>query len=252
MFCKNCGTNNAEGVRFCAKCGSPMTAAPTEFSAPAAPSYPTQAPNYAAQTPNYGAQTPNYGAAPSYTAPTYGAAPGGSKKSNPMGAVLAAVAAIVVIILLISLFGGNSPKKVAKKTMDAMMDCNMNKVVKLMHKDVIDAVLEELDMDEDDFEDLLDEASEEAKDGLEEMEDEYDDYKISYKIKDVEDMDDDEFDDLKDMYDDDLDIKVKKAKVVEIEVTEKYDGDKEEDDMELIIVKIGGKWYLDPSSISMF
>ena len=56
MFCRNCGFNNADGVRFCAKCGNTLEAAP---AAPAAPT-----------APNYGA--PTYGAAPAGT-PAYSA-----------------------------------------------------------------------------------------------------------------------------------------------------------------------------------
>jgi hypothetical protein len=40
-FCSNCGTKNKDGVKFCAKCGTPMAgavpAAPTQTAAPAAP-----------------------------------------------------------------------------------------------------------------------------------------------------------------------------------------------------------------------
>ncbi|MBR4626652.1 MAG: zinc-ribbon domain-containing protein [Ruminococcus sp.] len=71
MYCKNCGSENKEGAKFCNKCGAPL-------SQPAQPSAP--APNYgapqAAPQPNYGApQTapqPNYGAPQTPPQPNYG------------------------------------------------------------------------------------------------------------------------------------------------------------------------------------
>lgn len=35
MICPNCGTNNAEGVAFCANCGAAMQAAPVQPQMPA-------------------------------------------------------------------------------------------------------------------------------------------------------------------------------------------------------------------------
>ena len=48
MFCRNCGTQNADGVKFCRACGTPMDQAASVNAAPvnAAPVNPAPNPGY--------------------------------------------------------------------------------------------------------------------------------------------------------------------------------------------------------------
>lgn len=72
MFCRNCGNNLDEGVSFCAACGTPVQAAPTEQPAPQPAPQPVQQPVY--QQPVY--QQPTY-QQPTYQNPAY--------QQNPTG-----------------------------------------------------------------------------------------------------------------------------------------------------------------------
>ena len=97
MFCKNCGTQNADGVKFCRACGAPM-----EQVAPAAPV--AAAPVNAAPNPGYAANagyTPNPGYAPN---PGYNPnARYAPRPATPMPEFLKKVPGIALIVAIVSL-----------------------------------------------------------------------------------------------------------------------------------------------------
>ena len=72
----------------------------------------------------------------------------------------------------------------------------------------------------------------------------YDEVKISYENTDTEDFDKDELKEIKEMYEE-IDVKVKDAMIVEVEVTMELDGDERTTTQELTLIKVGGSWYLD-------
>lgn len=70
MICSKCGTQNPDGVNFCAACGAPLANAPSpeQPAAPGAPVY-----NQAPQPPVYN-QPPVNPQQPPFAAPVYGQA----------------------------------------------------------------------------------------------------------------------------------------------------------------------------------
>lgn len=97
MFCPKCGTENAEGIKFCKSCGAPV-AAPAAASAPAAAPAPAPAP----------AAQPAYAAAGGAPAPTGGSAVGtllANKKLLILG-IVALVVIIAVIVGVVSCMNG--------------------------------------------------------------------------------------------------------------------------------------------------
>ena len=102
--------------------------------------------------------------------------------------------------------------------------------------------------------DLKDSIEEEFEAQLEMLEDEYGkNIKVKYKVIEKEKMDEDDLDDLKDELKETYGIakkSVKKAFEVEIEATIKGKDDEDTDEQEMVIVKIGNKWYI-PTIFSM-
>ena len=153
-----------------------------------------------------------------------------SKKGLLVGIIAAVVAVAVALVLIFCI---STPKGVARKYIKAMEKGDAKALLKLMHKDVVK-------------EDIGD--KDDQEDWIEEMEEQYEEYEIEYskmKITDVEDMDEDDLEDLQDEYEEEYDLKVKAAK----EITIEYDletafGEAEGEEMTLIVVKIGGKWYI--------
>lgn len=214
MFCGKCGTENVEGTPFCAGCGADL------------------------------------GGGKSKSKLKVGKFNLDLKNRKTLIALGAGVLALVVVLVL--LFGGNSPKKVADKFMNAYVDADAKGMMKVVHDDIIDQIMEDEDMDKDDWNDQLDELSEGLEAMYEQMEDYYDGkLKLTYEVKSEKDMKGDDLDDLKDEYEDEYDLKVKDAKLVKVKLTVKCGDYKESETMELVVVKIGGKWYIDPNSMPM-
>ena len=259
MFCPKCGTNNADTVKFCAGCGTPLSAAPVDPQ----PTYQQQAPS---QEPTAYNQPPfqrTYGAAPPPprdAAPGYEAAPAGHgrpagtktlDKSKIIKIAAAAAALIVLIVAIIFITkgcGGGSAgttnyESIPKTAVDAVMQADSGKLLNLLPPSVVDAMLEESGMSRSSIEDLLDMSL-----GMmvSEMEDEYGG-KIKYTVRVTDEYTYDSYDveELEEEYAYvGLDLDITEAKELEVEMSIAD----ESDYTEMVVIKVGGKWYLDMSS----
>ena len=215
MFYGKCGAKNDDSAVFCAECGNRIQAA-----APVAPAAP--------------AANPAPAAAPVAT----GSKPGFTLNNRNIGII--AVAAVAVIALLIScffIFGGRSYKDVVKDYFKATEKADAKLMMELLPDDLIKYVMKEEDMTKK-------EMTEDLQDSLDMIHRYYDEVKISYEITDTEDFDKDELKEIKEMYEE-IDVKVKDAMIVEVEVTMELDGDERTTTQELTLIKVGGSWYLD-------
>lgn len=221
MFCGKCGTQNAEGIANCVCCGEPLQQEPTQESKPKKTTF----------------------------LDLLKALSGNKEKMIAVIAV-AVAALICFVIILCLIFGGNGPKSVAEKYVKAVTKPDFNAAVKLIHKDVIKEAKKNNKDDYFDFDDIIDGYDEYVE---ETFEDTYgDDWKIKIKSIEEDDLKKSKLKDIKERYDDDYDIKVTDAKEVEVELKIEGDDDDGKLDYTLIIVKIGGKWYLDYNSLFSF
>lgn len=185
MFCKNCGQQNADGVKFCGACGSPMAAPATVGTAPPSVQQPIN---------TYGAPVP--------------------QKSN--GKIIAIVAAVVaavavLVVILVVCLGGdsksssgtggraNTPEDVAEdyivsvtemnieEYVDTLSDCSLIRMSRKLGYDEInkDAVIDDLYSEIDEPDDTVeyeiisverDDDWNDAEDFIEEIE-----YDVGYK-----------------------------------------------------------------------
>lgn len=144
-----------------------------------------------------------------------------------------------------------SPEDVADDYMEAMfVNRDAKEILDLIHDDVIDAACEDEEMTKSEFEDYLQEEIDYTFDALD---DEVDEWSVDWEISYVEDMDEYDLEDLQEDYLDMYDLEVDDAKFVEIDATIEITVDDETEDsgndMEICVVKIDGKWYLDPDSM---
>ncbi len=213
MFCGKCGTKNNDGVTFCAGCGASLNGRQPER-----------------------AHSP--------------AARNASNKNQKIGIIAVAVAAVVIISLIFTLFGGRGYKATVNKYMNAQFDGNAKAILKLVHKTMRDDVLEDKGYDEDEIDELAKDYKEDEKESLEYFFDLFGvKPKYSYKIEDVEDVTDDDLDDLKDEYEEEYDLKVSAAKIVEVGVTIDLGGDSEPVTRHVYLIKVGRSWYLDTENM---
>lgn len=162
--------------------------------------------------------------------------------------IIAGAAALLVIIITIiaiaSCSGGYKGK--LKAFMNAYKKGDEKKIVALMPEKLVKKM-----GGKSDLEDRLEENLEYQFGKLDDVDGDI--KKMSYKISDVEKLDKDDIKDLKkeirNYWGASLDIK--QAVKVEIEMTIPIDGDKETEDFEVTLVKIGSKWYYLRSDIDL-
>ena len=114
MFCRNCGTSNSEGSKFCIGCGAKLEEAtsPVEFENREETVAPVQPPKFnSAEQPMV---TPSFYAEPAVVQPTEPQPP---KKNNKTGLIVGIVAGVLVIIAAVfailfatGVFEGDSKK----------------------------------------------------------------------------------------------------------------------------------------------
>ena len=104
MICSKCGTQNPDGVNFCAACGAPLANAPSpeQPAAPGAPVY-----NQAPQPPVYN-QPPVNPQQPPFAAPVYGQPQPAPKKKKKtaliVGGVIAGVVVLAIVLLVVAVY----------------------------------------------------------------------------------------------------------------------------------------------------
>lgn len=229
-FCKNCGSE-IKGTKFCTKCGTKVEEAP----APPAMEFPADIGSMSFGMPE--------------------------KKKSKGGLIAIIISAVVVVALvatyflwgdqILGMFGGgkggkSSPESVAEAFMGAFKKCDAEGIVDLMPKEVVKkSVEEEFDGDKEEMIKDIQDALDKAKDSIEDQGVKMS--KIKYEIVDVEDVDEDDIEELNEaLKDQDVDLTIKDAKTVEIELS--YPSEDEDEDetvpLKIGVIKIGNSWYL--------
>ena len=276
-FCGKCGTSIPEGSKFCPECGNPVAPQATAYQngtgnegATAAPDSRTSASSsqpYGNQastgyTNSYGNTYTNsyansYGNPNSHTyGNPYGSAPnpsGGSAyqpgKKGPgklIFILIAAAAAVAVILLVLFATGVIGGKKVTSyeepiyTLTQALKKQDADMLLSIFPKEFINS---QMDYYEDE-----DELTEEL---AEYLFSEFEDYRIkdvTYEVTDKYHLDSSDIEDLIDdyYYYLDTDVNVTDAYELDVDLTLRTSEGVESDSASLTVIKVNGKWYLDP------
>lgn len=144
------------------------------------------------------------------------------------------------------------PETVVEKFVDCFIDADVGGVFDLINPDMLDYAMEEEGMSKSDLNDMADELSEELKsmyEYVEEMTGEK--LKMSYEITYEWELDEDELEDIQSEYED-AGVEIEEGKVFEVDLTMEIAGEEDTQTMEIVVVKIDGKWYLEPSAMGNF
>ena len=241
MFCAKCGAQNDEHSLFCCQCGAqltqPVPVEPEPHVVPVEAEIPAEVPEAV------------------YEMPVRRVRRKRSKKGLWIGlgagvagvGILTAIAAaivsfVVVLAIVIAVAFSSSPKSVVKGYMKALLNADMSKYTDLLP----DEVLDEHWPNESEQKEWVEIYNETIQDCYNYLDYKYDDdWEITYKIGDIEDVSTDLLRDIQEYYAERYDCKVQKVKTVELEVTLHFDGRKATKNIEMIVIKVGGNWYLD-------
>ena len=216
MFCGKCGYKNEDGAVICAQCGEKMN---SEYAS---------------------------------VANDTDAAKKVSKRNKLVGIVAIALAALIFLgaltAILVNIFY-RSPAKTARQMVKYICEADAKKLAGLLP----DAYFEDMEEDSDndynkrDFIDDLDENLADMQEYYEERDKKWD---YSCEIRDVYDLDKEKLSELEDRYEDEYDIEIKNAKKVKVKLTMTFDGESQRETIIMIVVKIGGTWYMDVESFN--
>ncbi|MDR3311152.1 MAG: zinc-ribbon domain-containing protein [Oscillospiraceae bacterium] len=212
-FCPKCGRELADNLRFCDKCGAEVGASSG---------------NPAAKT-----------SALAYF------------KSKINIKIVAAFAAVVLLIIIISSASGGY-KKPVDRIIKAMNTGKGSYVIDTMPDAYVDYLLSgdsyySYYYDVENLSDLkkyYDDIVKGTRESLGEK------VKISYKITDKERLDKDDIDKIEENMEDDIEknVKISKAYELTVKLTIKGKDLKASNEVKMRVIKIGGKWYLDPDT----
>ena len=178
---------------------------------------------------------------------------GAAAKAKNINVKLIGIVAAVVVVLFVAfklLFGGGGgPEKSETKFVDSIFKGDGKAIVNMIPDKVIEEIMDEEDMTKKEMIEELNDGLEYIKDDMDDM---YDKWSVKCKVLDTEDFSKRELRDLADRYEDSYDIDVKAAKTVSVKATLKADGETDSNTMDIVMIKVGGKWYLEYSSINRY
>ena len=241
MFCAKCGAQNDEHSLFCCQCGAQLTEPiPVEPEPPVVSveaEIPAEVPETVSEMPTRRVRRKR------------------SKKGLWIGlgagvagvGILATVAAaivsfVVVLAIVIAVAFSSSPKSVVKGYMKATLNADMSKYIDLIPDEVMDKDMPNKS-EQKEWVETYNETIQDYYNYLDYMYD--DDWEITYKIGDIEDVPTELLQRIQEYYEERYDCKVKKAKTVELVSTLHVNGRKVGRNMTIIVIKVGGNWYLD-------
>ncbi len=228
MFCGNCGAQNPDDARVCAMCGTPLETLETEAPAADAPEFSTFP------------ETVQTAAA--------------KKRNTAIGiGVVAAIALVVIIaIAAVVLTGKPAYVKTVEKYFSAVVKEDAKKLVSVLPPEYVEENLED---SFDDRQEMLEIMEENLADVVDGMEDQFGEkIKVKCKVRKDKELGTREVKNLKETYESyyDLDLDIKEARELKVRVTMSGTEDEDSANMEIIVMKIGGKWYLDVRNISAY
>ena len=178
---------------------------------------------------------------------------GAAAKAKNINVKLIGIVAAVVVVLFVAfklLFGGGGgPEKSATKFVDSIFKGDGKAIVNMIPDKVVEEIMDEEDMTKKEMIEELNDRLEYIKDDMDDM---YDKWSVKCKVLDTEDFSKRELRDLADRYEDSYDIDVKAAKTVSVKATLKADGVTDSNTMAIVMIKVGGKWYLEYTSIHRY
>lgn len=178
---------------------------------------------------------------------------GAAAKAKNINVKLIGIVAAVVVVLFVAfklLFGGGGgPEKSATKFVDSIFKGDGKAIVNMLPDKVIEEIMDEEDMTK---KEMIEELNDYLEDKKDDMDDRYDKWSVKCKVLDTEDFSKRELRNLADRYEDSYDIDVKAAKTVSVKATLKADGETDSNTMDIVMVKIGSKWYVDYNSVRYF
>ena len=224
MFCTECGAKNEDSAKFCVDCGAKLDNSNVRIKIPTPSETDSGMNKKVIRKPR--------------------------KKINVIPIIILLILAVAVVTFPRLILSGQSEKKLIKEFIKAEMTADGEKVVEILPDEITEAAEAQGGITKDEF---IQAVQDQLSSTLSAVISTYGEgWKYSYKIKDIKKASQEDIEDWKNTYKNEfeIDVDISEGKICEVEINFNGNEINNTSNIELNLVKIRGKWYVDFASLA--
>ena len=224
MFCTECGVKNEDSAKFCVECGAKLGNSNVRIKIPTPSETDSGMNKKVIRNPR--------------------------KKINVIPIIILLILAVAVVTFPILILSGQSEKKLIKEFIKAEMTADGEKVIEILPDEIVEAAETQGGMTKNEF---IKAVQEQLNSAMNTVVNTYgEEWKYSYEIKSIKKASQEDIEEWKNTYKDgfEMDVDISEGKICEVEINFNGNEIRNTSNIELNLVKIRGKWYVDFASLA--
>ena len=224
MFCTECGAKNEDSAKFCVECGAKLGNSNVRIKIPTPSGTDSGMNKKVIRNPR--------------------------KKINVIPIIILLILAVAVVTFPRLILSGQSEKKLIKEFIKAEMTADGEKVIEILPDEIVEAAETQGGMTKNEF---IKAVQEQLNSAMNTVVNTYgEEWKYSYEIKSIKKASQEDIEEWKNTYKDgfEMDVDISEGKICEVEINFNGNEIRNTSNIELNLVKIRGKWYVDFASLA--
>lgn len=224
MFCTECGAKNEDSAKFCVDCGAKLGNSNIRIKIPTPSETDSGMNKKVIRNPR--------------------------KKINVIPIIILLILAVAVVTFPRLILSGQSEKKLIKEFIKAEMTADGEKVIEILPDEIVEAAETQGGMTKNEF---IKAVQEQLNSVMNTVVNTYgEEWKYSYEIKSIKKASQEDIEEWKNTYKDgfEMDVDISEGKICEVEINFNGNEIRNTSNIELNLVKIRGKWYVDFASLA--
>lgn len=224
MFCTECGAKNEDSAKFCVECGAKLGNSNVRIKIPTPSETDSGMNKKVIRNPR--------------------------KKINVIPIIILLILAVAVVTFPRLILSGQSEKKLIKEFIKAEMTADGEKVIEILPDEIVEAAETQGGMTKNEF---IKAVQEQLNSAMNTVVNTYgEEWKYSYEIKSIKKALQEDIEEWKNTYKDgfEMDVDISEGKICEVEINFNGNEIRNTSNIELNLVKIRGKWYVDFASLA--
>lgn len=224
MFCTKCGAKNEDSAKFCVECGAKLGNSNVRIKIPTPSETDSGMNKKVIRNPR--------------------------KKINVIPIIILLILAVAVVTFPRLILSGQSEKKLIKEFIKAEMTADGEKVIEILPDEIVEAAETQGGMTKNEF---IKAVQEQLNSAMNTVVNTYgEEWKYSYEIKSIKKASQEDIEEWKNTYKDgfEMDVDISEGKICEVEINFNGNEIRNTSNIELNLVKIRGKWYVDFASLA--
>lgn len=224
MFCTECGAKNEDSAKFCVDCGAKLGNSNIRIKIPTPSETDSGMNKKVIRNPR--------------------------KKINVIPIIILLILAVAVVTFPRLILSGQSEKKLIKEFIKAEMTADGEKVIEILPDEIVEAAETQGGMTKNEF---IKAVQEQLNSAMNTVVNTYgEEWKYSYEIKSIKKASQEDIEEWKNTYKDgfEMDVDISEGKICEVEINFNGNEIRNTSNIELNLVKIRGKWYVDFASLA--